>query len=599
MGGSIGVQPFTLLDWWLAEKVTSARRVGQWRGPPRPATLAAMNPARTDHARTMDAFFASYHSRRPVNATFVGVHEHDHRLPDLSESGVGDTLADMSDLAARLRGPGEGLTAAEQMDRRLASGFLEIQEWEYRSDQFNRGNPSYHTGEAIFSILGLFLTDSGPIADRVESAMARMDAIPGFLSVAREAVRKAPVAWTRRAIRECDGALSLFTEGMAALSADHPDAIPNRFASLAEGCANAFASHRSWLETELSTRPAEDVACGPEALDRYLRSGHFLEQSADEISRYAVEQMAEAEALVARGVAALDFASAEEVMERLAEMHPTPDGYLNAFDSTWHDQRALAEDRALVSWPDFPIRYVERPGWTQAAAPYLYFLFYRSPAAENRPPVHDYLVAPLPTDGQEAFLRGTNDSVIKLNHVVHHGGLGHHVQNWHAFRAESRVGRMAAVDCASRIAMFCGATMAEGWACYATDLAGEFGGLTELELFAETRGRVRMAARAFVDVEMHSGRMTLDEASAVYERRAGMPSSAARAEAVKNSMFPGAALIYLMGSDAIHDLRAEVSRKQGSDFDLKRFHDDFLSYGSVPVALIAEQMTKPTNEGTN
>ena len=132
--------------------------------------------------------------------------------------------------------------------------------------------------------------------------------------------------------------------------------------------------------------------------------------------------------------------------------------------------------------------------------------------------------------------------------------------------------------------------MAEGWACYATDLAGEFGGLTDLERFAETKGRVRMAARAFVDVEMHSGRMTLDEAATVYEQRAGMPASAARAEAVKNSMFPGAALIYLMGRDAIHDLRAEMSRSQGNDFDLKTFHDAFLSYGSVPVSMIAQHM---------
>ena len=70
----------------------------------------------------------------------------------------------------------------------------------------------------------------------------------------------------------------------------------------------------------------------------------------------------------------------------------------------------------------------------------------------------------------EELLQATNDSVIKLNHVIHHGSIGHHVQNWHAFRSASRIGQVAAVDCASRIAMFCGGTMAEGWACYATDL---------------------------------------------------------------------------------------------------------------------------------
>ena len=66
----------------------------------------------------------------------------------------------------------------------------------------------------------------------------------------------------------------------------------------------------------------------------------------------------------------------------------------------------------------------------------------------------------MPPDEQERLLRATHDGVIKLNHVIHHGAVGHHVQNWYAARAPSRIGRIAAVDCASRIALFCGRTMA-------------------------------------------------------------------------------------------------------------------------------------------
>ena len=101
-----------------------------------------------------------------------------------------------------------------------------------------------------------------------------------------------------------------------------------------------------------------------------------------------------------------------------------------------------------------------------------------------------------------------------------------------------------------------------------------------------------MAARAIVDVRLHHGEMTLDEATAFYEERAGMSPAGARGEAVKNSMFPGAALMYLMGTDTIHALRAERARALGPDFDLRAFHDDFLSYGSIPVTLIADQMTE-------
>jgi uncharacterized protein (DUF885 family) len=196
----------------------------------------------------------------------------------------------------------------------------------------------------------------------------------------------------------------------------------------------------------------------------------------------------------------------------------------------------------------------------------------------------------MPATEQEKLLRANNDSVIKLNHVVHHGSIGHHVQNWHAYRAPSRIGQMAAVDCASRIAMFCGGTMAEGWACYVTSLMGEAGFLTPLELYAEHQSRRRMSARAIVDVELHAGRLSLEQAAAVYEQRAGMSRDAAYGEAVKNSIFPGGAMMYLIGTDLIHKLRSDLAARQGASFDLKEFHDSFLSYGSVPVAVIDAQL---------
>ena len=76
-----------------------------------------------------------------------------------------------------------------------------------------------------------------------------------------------------------------------------------------------------------------------------------------------------------------------------------------------------------------------------------------------------------------------------------------------------------------------------------------------------------------------------------------MPAAAAMAEAVKNSMFPGAAVMYLMGRDAIHRLRSDMQGIEGRAFSLKRFHDTFLSYGSIPVSLIAKAMKSAATEG--
>jgi len=46
-----------------------------------------------------------------------------------------------------------------------------------------------------------------------------------------------------------------------------------------------------------------------------------------------------------------------------------------------------------------------------------------------------------------------------------------------------------------------------------------------------------------------------------------------------------------VGTDLIHRLRCEIAARPGP-FDLRRFHDRLLAYGSVPVALAAAAMRK-------
>ena len=90
-----------------------------------------MESSAPQFAAWLDEFFASYYRHRPVNATFIGVHNYDHRLPDFSPQGVDECVAEMETLLKTLRSlPPEPLTEAQRMDRKLAEGFLEIQLWE-------------------------------------------------------------------------------------------------------------------------------------------------------------------------------------------------------------------------------------------------------------------------------------------------------------------------------------------------------------------------------------------------------------------------------------------------------------------------------------
>src|SRR4051812_12235828 len=124
--------------------------------------------------RWLDGFFAWYYRTHPVDATFIGVHDYDELLPDCSEQGLEDARLEMQALRDELdQLPAETLSESQAQDRRLANGFLDIQLWEIDSKHFQLGNPSYYTGEAIFSIMALFHRDSEPVDERASSAVVR------------------------------------------------------------------------------------------------------------------------------------------------------------------------------------------------------------------------------------------------------------------------------------------------------------------------------------------------------------------------------------------------------------------------------------------
>lgn len=546
----------------------------------------------------LDRFFAFYYRFHPVDATFIGVHDYDGRLPPRSETAVSDAAGAVGDLRFELNellrdGRLEG---ARRHDALLAGRHLDIMGWELGRERIFAKNPSLHTGEAVFSVIALFQRDAEPFAERTEAAISRMSSIPSFLAEARSHVRSASAAWTERAAREARAAIAYFDRGIRLLAAertiDHP-----RFLPAADLARAAFEEHLAWLEPTATDPGAVAYAIGRDAFDWLLAIGHVLPetQNATAIEAIARDSLGEA-------VSALDQTAREidpdrtwrEQLAAASDDHPSVEGYLPAYRRIWEESRQAAIDADVLTWPDYPIEYVPIPASDREAAGGLYYLFYRCPPPFGRSAMHRYLVTPvepaMPADEIERRLRAANHATIKLNHVVHHGGLGHHVQNWHAVRAASRFGRIAGVDGACRIAMFGAGTLVEGWACYATDLMEEIGALTPTETLVHTQGKLRMAARAIADIALHTGRWTLEETASFYAREAGLSETAARAEAVKNSMFPGVAAMYLIGTEAIHALRRDIAARDGASFSLRAFHDRVLSFGAMPVSLIRAAM---------
>jgi uncharacterized protein (DUF885 family) len=557
-------------------------------------------PADVTPAAALDRFCAAFYARRPVTATFTGIHSFDDRWPDWSPEGLHAGATEMRALRRDLDAAGridDSRVSAypQQVDLALADAVLEIQCAEHESRHFYRGNPSLWVGEAAFGLISLITRPFADIDTRLTALAARLAALPRFLADARRTLEATPPSWRRRAVSEGAGVETLLGEGVPAwLPGSGASARVQALVQASTGPAlDACRSFIAWVTSGLATVDKAE-SCGADLLSLLLRRGHWCSTPVDDLAAAADRALAAARAALDERVAALGASSWPDVEARIAATRPAADDYLPRFARVWRRFRDIAAEHDLVTWPEAPIRYVPIPTQTRAAAPRLYYLFYRSPAPFDPAGLYDYVVPPIDgvaADEAERRLAAANDCAIALNHVVHHGGIGHHVQNWYASRAPSRIGQVAAVDAASRIAMFCGGSLAEGWACYACDLMEEIGALTPLERAAQQHTRVRIAARAVVDLGLHTGRLTMTEAAQFFHTRGLMPQGAAENEAVKASMFPGTPVMYWLGTQAIHDLRARLRVGRPGGPTLRQFHDRFLSYGAIPVPLIARLMT--------
>lgn len=566
-------------------------------GPERPADslIDRTGPTR---AGMLDRFFESYYRLRPVNATFTGEHRFDHLLPDWSPDGLSAARSEMGELRRALAKSGMGVLDRDALasrdwiaiDGALADAFLEIELAELSTTHFQRGNLSLAIGEALFGIIVLMTRHFAGIERRGADAAARLKAFPLFLVGVRRTLEDVaiPDAWRERVLRECEGGRLLLDQVEPWLEAE---GAPHSVRSDARVGLTVARESLFWFTAfvkGLRSAPETRYAAGPPLLELLIRRGHGIDASVESLRWEAHEILEEEYQRLYVELRRAGFQSWQEAETKIAETRPAGRGLTDALTSCWESFRAASIDHGLVTWPELSVRFAPAPPWTRAASSYLYYLFYRSPAPLDDEGTADYTIpAPEALEGEWAppLRRLWNSTAITLNHVLHHGGIGHHLQNWHARRAPSRIGRIAAVDCASRIGMFGAGTMAEGWACYATDLMEEVGALSSLERLAQQHTRVRHLARAVVDLELHGGRMAFDDAVSMFVQRTDMSPAVARVEAVKASMFPGTAVMYWLGTREMRRLRAERQRALGTDFSLRAFHDELLGFGSIPVAL--------------
>jgi uncharacterized protein (DUF885 family) len=135
-----------------------------------------------------------------------------------------------------------------------------------------------------------------------------------------------------------------------------------------------------------------------------------------------------------------------------------------------------------------------------------------------------------------------------------------------------------------------GGAYVEGWGLYSERLADEMGLFRdESERFGMLDAQAWRAARLVVDTGLHALRWPRQR-SIDFLKTAGLSETDAVIETDRYICWPGQALTYKIGQRAIEGLRAQISARDGSAFDLRAFHDAMLGHGSLPLAMLSAEI---------
>ncbi len=133
----------------------------------------------------------------------------------------------------------------------------------------------------------------------------------------------------------------------------------------------------------------------------------------------------------------------------------------------------------------------------------------------------------------------------------------------------------------------------EGWALYAEYLGIEMGLFKDpYQYFGKLSDEMLRAMRLVVDTGLHAKGWSREQAIQYMKDNSPMAESDIVAEVERYMAIPGQALSYKIGQLTILKLRADAEAKLGERFDLKAFHDQILTTGSLPMAVMEKKIAR-------
>lgn len=508
----------------------------------------------------------------PILASSLGVHSEDARLGDPSRDAVeAEIAADRAHLAAVEALDPDGLSRAAQFERDLELHNVRLSLFELAEARAWERRPTAagDVGDAVFL---LFARGAAPLAERLERIADRLEAAPAYLLAARTRATGTPVrTWVDTDLRNAEDLPSLFEEVKAAGARVLPDAERRRLDRAVATAEAALESWTGWLREGLARGDAS-WPLGSERYDELVRLRAFGDLDADAILAIGEEQLRKGHE--GRRAAAHEVdpdADEATVIDRLKNHHPdTFEQALEGYRDAMRRARAHLIEHDLATIPDDEvIEVIPTPEYLRSVMP---FAAYFQPARFDADQRGLYVVTPAVDNDPNAMREHYWASIS--NTSVHEAYPGHHLQ-LHVANHNPSVTRMLTEA----------PEFVEGWGMYSEQMMREEGfdaGPTFRT--AMHTDAIWRACRIILDVRMHRGELTEEEATDFLVEHTSFETANARAEVRRYTYSPGYQLSYLLGKVLILGLREEERRRLGPDFSLKAFHDTLLRNGSLPIS---------------
>jgi uncharacterized protein (DUF885 family) len=523
----------------------------------------------------VEARFRRVVEEEPTWATYLGIHAWDDRLPDPSRERIlGDAVQDRAHVAALEALDAAGLSPEARFERDLELHHVRLRIFRAETLRIweRRSTGTSSVGDALFP---LFTRDFAPLRERLATIAARLEQAPAFLRGHRSrAVVPQVAAWLEIELRASRSTPRFLDDILAAADApgtDLPSADRRRLAVAVERAKVAIEDQSEWIR-EILPGATPDWPIGQELYGELVELRAFESLDADRILEIGWEQLQRNHADRVAAAREIDPSATEaQVVERVKDDHPATFGEaIEEYRVAMRRARAHIIERGLATVPDDErVDVIETPPYLRGVIP---FAAYYQPAQWDPDPVGVYIVTP-DVDGDPGAMREHYRAAIS-NTSIHEAYPGHHLQLALAARHPSLT--RVQVDAPEFV---------EGWGMYSEQLLREHG-FDDGPAFrvALATDAIWRAARIVLDVRMHRGEMSIEEAADFLVEHTGFERPNALAEARRYTYTPTYNLSYLLGKVLLLELRAAQQQRLGADFSLRAFHDMLLRGGSLPIS---------------